>query len=223
VSAISEKNLEKEIQNYKFCKIDWIAELWGLTEIVTLDYIKELNRLSIHIDRFRVLTFFKSFEYIYKDLSNFLWYVPLSKDELSKLISTQSVLQVRESHLRTKTVYKIISDVVSSLLFPNILKELEDVDLKYEIEFAKKEWMRESNEQVYPIQNKKDIAIQKKNASELKTFNHLQDIIDKIINGARTVTKVADDLGVSRITIHRRLNEANTSFQRLLSSVTSVT
>jgi len=132
-------------------------------------------------------------------------------------------MRVKETHLRIKRVSKVIRNAIGSLLFSDIRNELKDVDLKYQIEYAKKEWMRKSNEQVYPIQNKKYIAIQKKSASELKTFNHLRDIIDQIKKGARTVTKVAEDLGVSRITIHRRLNEADTSFQRLLSSVTSVT
>lgn len=218
----SKENLKKQIKLYKFNDIPWIAELWALSEIVTLEYAKELSRFSIHIDEFRLVTFSKSFQIIYGDLTKYLWYVYFNDEEMSKLKGIESLMRVKETHLRIKRVSKVIRNAIGSLLFSAIRNELKDVDLKYQIEFAKKEWMPESNEQVYPIQNKKYIAIQKKNVSDLKTFNDLHDIIDQIKKGARTVAKVAANLGVARSTIHRRLNAANKSFQWLLSSVSSV-
>lgn len=219
----SKENLKKQIELYKFNDIDWIAELWALTEYITLEYSNELSKFSYDIDEFRLLTFYNSFQILFNDLTKYLWYEYFNDEEMSKLKGIKSLMRVKETHLRIKEVSKVIRNAISSLLFSDIRKELKNVDWRYQIECAKNEWMRERNEQVSLIQNKKHIAIQNKNASELRTFNNLHDIIEQLKNGARSQKEVAENIGVSRMTIYRRLKEAHITFKQLISKVTSVT
>lgn len=216
----SSEHPKETIKFIESCGIDWIEELWAFTEIITLKYSKELTRFSIPRDEFNIIVFSKSFQFIGKDLSEFLWYIYLSDEEISKLEGFESLVRVKETHLKTKKVIKVIGDLTGLLLFPNVLKELRITDLKYAIEYAKKEWMRDKVDLLTTIQREDSRNNQLENIAELKNFSHLQVIIKQIKDGARTVTEVAENLGVTRKTIHRRLKAANISFRVLLSSVT---
>ena len=207
----------------KYCKVDWIAELWVLTEQISILHLKDLVSFSRDYDELRILVFQDSLRTLLTEQSKYLNHTLYNEEEQIKRKGIHSLMRVKETHINIAKTSELIRKSIGSFLYPEVRKRLNEKSIQYDIEYAKKEIIRELLNKSAYSQSKTEIKKTKKNAADLKDMIDLKEIIDQIKAGTNEVTSIAKNLGISRQTVYRRLKNSNTSIIQLRATVTSVT